>query len=204
LPRISRVSTSKRNAAKSFLEFDNGEKLALPTELLLRFALHKDLEITPERVVTLVEAAQEIAAYEKALELLSFRDHSTFELIGKLRQRGYSEALSTKICERLAQKGYINDIEYARKFARYLQQEKRYSQAAVRAKLLQKGIFGNLLAEAENQLSRELEEANCRYLAAKKMKGYGDDQRKQKAAAFLNQKGFHWELIKKILDEDGD
>ncbi len=201
MPKISRVSTSKRNAAKSFLEFDNGEKLIIPTELIFKFGLYKELEITSERIETLADEAQESAAFEKALELLSFRDHSSFELKEKLRQRGYSPTLAQAICDRLSQKGYINDSEFAGKYARYLQREKRYSQAAVRAKLLQKGISGTLLTEAENQLSTELEEENCRYTAAKKLKRSGDDQQRQKTAAFLKQKGFQWELIKKILDE---
>jgi regulatory protein len=200
LPKIVRVSTSKRNAAKSFLDFDNGEKLTIPTELLLRFGLHKDLEISPERVATLAEEAQEIAAYEKALELLSFRDHSAFELKEKLQQRAFSPELAQRVCQRLSEKGYLNDAEYAKKYARYLQQEKRYSQAAIRAKLLQKGISGNLLTAAENELSEEVEEENCRLLAAKKRKYRDDEQSKQKTAAYLKQKGFRWELIKRLLN----
>lgn len=201
MPKIVRIVTPKRNAAKSFIDFDNGEKLTIPTELLVRFGLHKNLEISPERMETLVEEAQEIAAYEKALELLSFRDHSAFELKEKLQQRAFSPELAQRICDRLSEKGCLNDVEYAKKYARYLQQEKRYSRAAIRAKLLQKGISGKLLTVAENELSEEMEEANCRFLAAKKLKQRQDEQLKQKTAAYLKQKGFRWELINTLLNE---
>ncbi len=58
-------------------------------------------------------------AREKALDLLSRREHSVEELRRKLLQRGLLEESVTEVVEGLQAQGYLDDLRFAESFVRF-------------------------------------------------------------------------------------
>lgn len=173
--------------------------------MISRFQISRGMEITDERIDTLLDESQYQLILEKTIELLSYRDHSRFDLQQKLRQRNFKAAVIEKALDYAASKGYINDEKYAPRFAVFLQSEKKYGPRMIWRKMLEKGLAKDLIENALQALDETIHLENCRTHFRKKAKrlhrGENEEDR-QKIIAFLEQKGFEWEQIMKVLDED--
>ena len=86
------------------------------------------------------------AALDTALRLLSRRQHTRWELMGKLKKRGLATQVIDAVlaeCERL---GYVDDDRSARSYARELQR-KGYGRYRIRLAMKRKGLDDRLIEE---------------------------------------------------------
>ena len=95
--------------------------------------------LSEEALFELLSAIEERRAYNKALDLLSIRDHSKKELFDKLKMR-FSKEASEEAVIRLEEAGYLDDEAYAKKLSAELFRRKKYGPARIKAELLFKGI----------------------------------------------------------------
>ena len=83
-------------------------------------------------------------AYETALNLLTTRDMTAHDLISGLKRRGYTEAVSQAICERLQENRLINDEQYAQRYVE-LHQGAQMGRYAIKRKMRAKGLDEQLV-----------------------------------------------------------
>ena len=109
-------------------------------------------------------------AYNKAVELLSRRDHSEKELIEKLRQKGHGEFAADAI-DKLSEYGYIDDRRFAFTFAEELIRLKSYGKKRIEQELYRKGVDRDIISEVVSEcefpaekLSELIERKYYRYL----------------------------------------
>ena len=101
---------------------------------------------------TMTLMSEKQRANEKALNLITYRDHSKKELKEKL-SRTYSEETAEEIAEKMQEAGLVNDEEYARKYAEELLCKKHMSMRGIEFRLREKGISPEII----QTISKELE-----------------------------------------------
>ena len=126
------------------------------------------------------------------MKLLGARDHSSAELERKLGERDVDRASVAAALAELRAAGYVDDERYARTFAEQLAGRGR-GPAAIRAKLRERGIDGDVAADAIDALGADwVERAEAALGARFAPAAVADDDPKARArvARFLQGRGF--------------
>ncbi len=135
-----------------------------------------------------------------ALKLLSLRNHSRFELAGKLRKKGYSHESAEAALDYLSKKKLINDEAFARELIESRQRRKPAGRGKLRCDLLKKGVPENVASE----LLKDYDSLEVALRAGRKklaaLKGRDENEKKKKVEIFLRNRGFEWPVIKETLE----
>jgi len=133
-------------------------------------------------------------ALDTALRILTPRDHSKYELVQKLKQRGFSRVdIDDAICA-CVRFDYINDVRTAQVYIRQLKR-KGYGKKRIRLELNKKRLKGDRI---QGILDQSVSEADEREGAArvlkKNIKRFEREKdrlkRRDKIYRFLNARGF--------------
>jgi len=145
-------------------------------------------------------------ALNTALRILARRDHSRYELVQKLKQRGFSredidDAISS--CERF---DYINDEQTAQIYIRQLKR-KGYGKKRIQLELNKKGLKGTRIQSILDQSVSETDEREgAERLVKKNIKRFTREKdplkRRDKIYRFLHARGFSQGIISEILKND--
>ena len=188
-----------RRKAMSALYLDGEYVMNLDTRTLIesRFDVGKDID--DEDLHEIIRLSNERRAKEKALWLISYRDHSKKELADKIK-RTCDEESADKAVERMEELGLVNDESYALRYAQKLIFTKHMSKNAVVYELAQKGIDKELAAEILEEIEVDSSE-QIRIIIDKKYKNISDEKIRRRAVAALQRLGYRWEEIKGVIEE---
>ncbi len=134
---ITAVEPRRKQMCALFIDGEYVMNLDAQTLIENRFDVGR--EIDDDELKEIIEKSGERRAKEKALWLISYRNHSEKELFDKLR-RDFDETSAQKAVSRMAELGLINDEEFAKAYARRLVYGKKLSAKAAEYELLRKGI----------------------------------------------------------------
>lgn len=188
-----------RRKAMSALYLDGEYVMNLDTRTLIenRFDVGKDID--DEDLHEIIRLSNERRAKEKALWLISYRDHSKKELADKIK-RTCDEESADKAVERMEELGLVNDESYALHYAQKLIFTKHMSKNAVVYELARKGIDKELAAEILDEIEVDSSE-QIRIIIDKKYKNISDEKIRRRAVAALQRLGYRWDEIKGIIEE---
>lgn len=181
-------------------EIDGNRKVYINRFAVERFGLSKGKEITEERLCEIKDYDTLRKAKKRALYLLGERAYCTGELRGKL-EKTYGAEIAESAVEYVSSLGYLNDEDYAEKYADYLITNKRHGISRARREMIMKGlsreVTDNALAEfTEEMLDEELLFVIRRKYSAKI--GNIDDRRRTVAA--LARRGYDYGSIKRCIE----
>lgn len=188
-----------RRKSLSAIYIDGEFALKLDTETVLSNHLKVGEEIDDDRLLELIKASDSRRAKEKALWLISYRDHSEGELRQKL-SKDYGEEAVDSAVERLMELRLINDEDFAKKYAESLS-HKHMSQRQIQQKLRLKGIDKELSEDAVENLNLD-EKDEIRALINKKyIRKLSDEADLRRTVAALQRRGFSYSDIKSVINE---
>lgn len=195
------TAVEPRRKALSALYIDGEFAMKLDTETLLINHIKAGVEINDEQLHQLIEDSNNKRAKEKALWLISYRDHSKKELIDKIK-RTSSEESAVAAVERLTELGLVNDEAYARRYYKELTQgSKHLSPRGARYKLMEKGIDRELIDAIVDETDID-EREQIRIIINSKYKNLNSDEKtKKRAVSALQRKGFRFEDIRSVMEE---
>ncbi len=197
----------KRSRPERFIVFlDDDTEVILTPETVLKHRLAPGIEIPEKEWLTLLAADEVQRAKDQALRYLEIRPHSEQELIRKLRQKRYTmPAISTALAA-LRGVDLINDERFARQYVETEMRLRPVGKRLLRQKLRQRGIPDAITDPLLEEVFHQHSEVDiARRLAQKFIKRHAQrDAKKQKAALvrFLQSKGFDWEVIQEILEQE--
>lgn len=157
-------------------------------------------QVTEEELESLRVASQSRRAREKALYLLSLRDHSRAELARKLAAQAGRE-VAEETAARMEELGFIQDEQYAFRLARDLRLRKHYPLRRTIQELQTKGIERELAAEAADAVETDDAAQALELLRKKYYNRLNDEQGRQKTTAALARYGFSYEAIRHAMGE---
>lgn len=193
--RITAVEPKRKYL--SALYIDGEFALQLDTRVLQENRIEAGAEIDDEKLRELIYLSDFRRAKERALWLLSYRDHSSKELFDKLR-RDYSEEVTAHTLERMQELGLINDDSYAQRYARDLH-AKHQSPSTIRYKLTQKGIDKNTADEIIESLNIDPCTEIESLVEKKYLRNLSDEKGLKRTVAALQRAGYKWSDIKSVL-----
>ncbi|MDR0914931.1 MAG: recombination regulator RecX [Oscillospiraceae bacterium] len=140
------------------------------------------------------------AAYNRALRLITFRDHTEKELYDKL-EKDFEDELCQAVCDHMTELGFVNDEAYGTRYAKSLQNTKHLSQKNIMYKLIQKGIDKTLAEEIAENLELDPVEEIKALLQKKYYKQLGSEKDIKRTFAALQRIGHRYDDIKTAIEE---
>lgn len=182
---------------------ESGGKIFIGQKTVEKMNLKKGMELPDSAIESIKEEDLERKSMERAMYLLSGRDYGFVELFRKL-EKTYPKEMCLRTCKLMAEKGLVNDREYAFRLGKQLFGIKKESAIAVRYKLTQKGIPKDIISEVIDTYCEDDEAVKERIkaLVEKKYRRYLTDEagvRKVKNA--LARLGYGYSDINSALKE---
>ena len=191
------VSALKKTSSDRILvEFEGGESLRSTLAAVTDARLYVGVELGEEEYAELRRSSSRGLERQKALELLSRRPHSRKELKDKLLRRGVSEEDAEDCVAWLAERGFLDDEEYAGAVARHYA-AKGYGAGRVRSELQRRGIDRELAADTLSDLPDNAGKIDA--FLARRLGDSHDREAVRKVSAALFRRGFSWEEIRAAL-----
>ena len=184
----------------SAIYIDGELAVHLDTRVVLEENIRAGKEITDERLKELIEISNVRRAKEKALWLISYRDHSKKELVQKIAKAADKESAEIAV-DRMEELGLVNDEKYARRYLDQLINIKHLSKNAAKYKLLEKGIDRNLIDEILCETETDPQEHIRAIIERKYLKSLSDEKGKRRCFAGLQRMGYSYSDINSVLQE---
>ena len=198
--RISEIKPLKNGRFGIFA--DGNFLLSVDEETLVRSGLKPGAEVTGEQLDRLGEEAGFADAREKALRLLSYRDHSKEELRRKLARSASGEAAQAAV-ETMVRLGLVNDGAYAEKLARELILRRMMGRGRALRELIRRGIGRELAEEAVDGVEVDSAAQILNILKKKYPTCATDEKVRRRAVAALLRNGYEWDEIRDVLRRCG-
>lgn len=187
----------------SALYIDGEFALKLDTEVLLSHRIDVGAELDDEKLKAVIDASNIKRAKDKAMWLISYRDHSKRELIDKVAKDSSRDA-ALKAVDRLEELGLINDERFAKRYAQELINTKRLSPVGAVRKLVEKGIDRDLARDTVDALDCDIDE-NITAIIDKKYSGkLSDEKGRRRCVNGLMRLGYSYSDIKSALRQYTD
>ena len=188
-----------RRKAMAALYIDGEFVMNLDAQTLLENRFDIGREINDEQLREIIRLSNERRAKEKALWLISYRDHSKKELKEKIQRTCNAEAAEAAVA-RMEELGLVNDESFARQYARKLLLNKKMSKRAAMFELTRKGVDKETAEEVLDEIEIDPRE-QIREVIEKKYRSISDEKIKRRAVAALQRLGYGWDDIKAALSE---
>lgn len=203
-PIITAIEPKRRNMSAIYI---NGRfAVKIDSETLILNHIKIGMKISEEELNDLIQKSNESRSNEKALNLLSFRDHSKSELVKKI-SRVYGEESALKAAEKMENIGLINDVEFAKKYVKDLSDIKKYGKQRIEQELFRKGLDREIIEEALNGIDINPEEKIHEIIEKKFSNKILSEKGKKQTINALLRMGYSWSDIKKVIkekEEDND
>lgn len=206
---ITAIGIQARDKNRVNVSVDGKYRFSLDVFQLSGLGIRVGKEYSEEELVGLQDESIFGKVYARALEYCLMRPHSAKEVRDYLYRKtrpvrtktgelkpGVSPDITLRVFDRLLEKNYINDQNFARYWVenRSLKKgaSKRKLTAELRAKGVEQSIVEQLLSESDRTDENELQK-----IIVKKRNRYPDDQ---KLMAYLARQGFSYDDIKSSLE----
>ncbi len=185
-----------------------GNAYAATESMLADYHLYKGKVLTAEDLRAIEKCYVERSCYDKALQLVTRRDHYIKELQTKLYARQFSEESVQYAIDKLIENGYIDEWRYSKLlFEHYSRTD---SLAKLKYRLYSKGCPSHLVDRVVSEMPFD-EAANAFNSLQKKtstMSLAKIEQSREKLLRFLIGRGFDYSLAKRsynrLLEVKGD
>jgi regulatory protein len=151
----------------------------------------------------------EPTTYERALSLLGYRARSVAELRRKLIEKGAPRSEIEEVIGRLLDQKLLDDVDFARQFARTKVTGAGASRVRILQELRRKGVAHNVAERALGELTEEEgidPSASIQRVAEKKWKALAkldNFTRRRRLYAFLARRGFSPDEIRAAMANVG-
>ncbi|OBJ74237.1 recombination regulator RecX [Mycobacterium sp. 1274756.6] len=137
------------------------------------------------------------------LRLLTARARSRAELTAQLARRGYPEEVATRVLDRLAAAGLVDDAAFAEQWVRSRHRYAGRGRRALAAELRRKGIDEEVAAGALGEVDAAAERGRAEELVGKRLRRENLDGDPLKIArrlvAMLARRGYHQTLAYDVV-----
>lgn len=199
------ITSISKTAHKRYDILVDGETiLSIHEDVLVKYGLHKGMEIELNDLTELVESEEYHKVVQACMRYLSYRPRTIWEATTYLQGKGYSHHLVGRVVDEMKSHGYIDDRKFAGTWVAERQSTKRLGIARLKQELKQKGISSAIIEEViqmdhideERQLVTEV--AERRYSRLRHEEWTTIERRLN---GYLLRRGFPSHLIRQVLQQ---
>ena len=204
-PRVTAIEPTKRDAQRATVKVD-GEVMATLSQKRIAML---GLEVGLPWSNALAERVHAAAAFDKAMmhamNGLSRKAMSRFEIDRKLEQKGHDPAVRAEVLDRLAELSLLDDETFGRALVRETMQKQPAGPRLLRHKLMQKGLDPVLIDQLVDEATSDADEQydSALALAEKRlasMTNLEPAKRKRRLYGALARRGFDPETIDRAME----
>lgn len=197
---IENVKYVKDNGAQIIT--DNDLCFVIDDTLVVSLSLAKGMEIDDALLETLDKESKRHFAKVKAFSSLSRGDFSRKGLARRLCEKGADREAADEISHLMAEKGYVNDLEYAKRLCRTYSMEKHFGKRRVMQELFVRGIDGDTARRVTEETAIPDRDNIMMLFEAKYAKmDVSEPKCRNKVANALMRAGYDWEDIRVCLSD---
>ena len=193
--KVTDITQQKHNKSRVSVYLDGKYAFSLDEVDAYRLKIKIGATLTQEDVQRCNLESNLSKAISKAADILSRKPATKHEIVLKLREKGYDDAVISVAVNELEELGYINDYDYACLYMDYAA-EKCYGEKKIRYELANKGvdpyIIEDVLAEKSCPDSETLVELIYSKYGSVDMQ---DIKVKQRVSRFLLSRGFDFSEV---------
>jgi regulatory protein len=157
--------------------------------------------LSDEEIIGLRKRDDIERAYERALNYLSYRPRSEFEVRRNLRDKDVEEQIVDLVIGRLVRAGLVDDREFARYWVDNRARFNPRGLRGLRHELRQKGISRNVIDDVletfdVEEAARKTAEAGARRLSREDPSAF-----RRKLQAYMARRGFSYAVVKPLVEE---
>jgi regulatory protein len=173
-------------------------------DILIKHRLVKGQAIDQARMEMIVKDDELQQAYLNALKWLGVRARTSKEVRERLITKEYTEDIVEEVLRRLREQKYIDDTDFAKRWADERVRLHKKGRRWVRQELKEKGVPEQAIHDALSEVDEETEWVSALSLGQKRW-GRGSSksdepwQRKQRVLAFLVRRGYSVELASRVV-----
>jgi regulatory protein len=196
---ITALTGQKRNPNRLNVYLDG--VFAFGLESAVARALKVGQTLSPEMIASLQQQDAVSQAKARAANLISRRPRSVAEVEQNLHNTGFEAFVIEQVIAQLQEVGLLDDEAFTRYWIEQRETFKPRSHLALRQELQQKGVSRALIEAALRDVDQT---AAAQRAAAKQARHYihlTEDEFRYKLGGFLQRRGFHYEVIKQVIDE---
>jgi regulatory protein len=199
--QITAIRIQKRNNQRANIFID--DEFAFSLDLIEAAKLSKGQYLDDSDIAALRAVDESSRAYERALDLLSYRPRSRAEVARSLQDKGFAESTIDDVLGRLIRSGLLDDRTFARYWIENREQFRPRGPFVLRRELQQKGIADAIIQES----LQDTDERASAYRAA--MQKRSRWQRimatdpallRRKLFGYLKQRGFGYDAIQEVWE----
>ena len=209
--KITAVTAQQKDKNRVNIMVDGKYRFSLDIFQYADLGIKIGKDYTDEELTELETESQFGKAYARALEYCLMRPHSAKEmrdyLYRKTRdtrtktgdvKKGVAPEITTRVFDRLTEKGYIDDEKFTRYWVENRNLTKGASKRKLTAELRSKGVSQSIIERFLSESTRSDEDEIAKIIAKKRAR-YPDDQ---KLMQYLARQGFGFDDIKQALASD--
>jgi len=198
--KITDIKQQVKRQGRYSIFADSKYVFSLSENELMTSGIRIGREYTPQEFEDLKQTAVEDKAYMRAIDLLSRRMRSEWELRDYLKRKEYEPPIVDKILNMLSDKGYVDDFKFAEAWVRNRRLLKATSQRKLSMELKQKHVAEDVIAAALSGDETNEQDVLKGVIAKKRTQTRYQDE--QKLMAYLLRQGFNYGDIKDALDQE--
>jgi len=204
IKKITKIELQERNKKRFNVYIDDIYSFSVHEDVLIAHKLFKDKEVDEDELKRILFAEERNKCWQKALKYLNYKQRSVKELRQHLLKESFSKEQVDYTLERLIEKEFINDELYAERFIKRRVDFNPKGKKLLKIELQQKGISEAIINQSLENIDFEHEYRLAHNLLEKKqslVKGKNKENLR-KIANFLERRGFSYDVIIKILNEN--
>ena len=196
---ITALTGQKRNPNRLNVYLDGVFAFGLDSAVASTLKIGQTL--SAEMITSLQQQDGISQAKAGAVNLISRRPRSVAEVEQNLQKKGFEAFVIEQTVVQLQDVGLLDDEAFARYWVEQREAFKPRSHLALRQELQQKGVNRAIIEAVLRDVDQT---ATAQRAAAKQARRYThltEDEFRNKLGGFLQRRGFHYEIIKQVIDE---
>ncbi len=187
--KITKLAYQKKYPSRVNIYVDEKFAVGLDVNDVVKLSLYTGQELSSEHLAKIINESEFGKLFNAALNFLSFRPRSEWEIKQKLSKKTKDESLIIAVLDKLKKIGQIDDAAFTQWYTEQRQTFRPKGKRAIEIELRRKGIT--------TKISSEISETA---MAHKAIARYHGPQERDKMARFLASRGFDWDTIKETVD----
>lgn len=206
MKKITKISI-QQNGERYNLFLDEEFFSGITEDTLVKLRLKKGMEVDESALAEIVKEENNNKCFNYAVFLLSKRNYFEKALVEKLQAKEYDEEAISLTLEKLYSYGYLDDSRLTEAFVKDKKKFSKKGPRFIASALRAKGVDGEVIRQAiEEHYQQDEALENCKMLVLKKLDYYRKKTEdtytlKGKLYAFLAQRGYASDVIKKAIEE---
>lgn len=198
------VKYSKQSSSKYKLELDDGRKLVLYEDVILKYQLLLKKEIIDSEISNIENDNYEWDVYYTALNSIKSRVKSVYGLKESLLKKEYPIELVDKACSKLIEQGYLDDRSFAKSYINNQIITTNNGPNKIKRELIKHKVSLDIICDELGVFDEDTQLEKIRKVATrlfKSNKSRGGAVLRNKIVNDLVNLGYEANLVYKVVDE---